>query len=928
MTTPRKPRVLLLNPPGAEAYSRDKFCTSISQANYGWPPIDLLVFSGQLRDGFEVSVLDAIAERLGHAAALKRVQESSPDHIIALTSAASWPEDFAFLRQAKTLTGAQLMVGGDIMLAKGEWALKRFPFLDALYLNYTTGNVVQWLHGTREDAIPNILCRNDNQIVVGEKFQSTSFSCGVPQHELFPINRYRFPFCRTSRYSSVITSFGCPWKCAFCVPGTFDLSLRAVEEVIEELRYLKRMGVHEILFQDSTLNANREHSRALFEAIRTSDLHIQWMCQSRADCVNDEILGEMRASGCHTIQFGVESGNDEVREKANKRCSTAQYEETFALCRKHGIRPSGFFIIGLPGETEETVQQTIDLAKRLRCSTAVFGLAMPHPVTTLGDVTGSKQADLSEMDHYDNHQRIGFQLSELTGEQIVRWRLKAYASFYLRASYVWQRLTEIGSPYEFGDTIRNGIHLVRENLAARGLKRSKREVLGDALERPTHQVSLKGRNRTVVVVGGGVLGMTAAYQLASNGAQVHLIEKEPYLGGLSAPAQIAPDRWIDQHHHFVAGTDFCLFGLLEELGLSESLRWRDTTTSYFTGGRLVPFTTAFDLLRFPGLSVAEKFRFALSVRKLQRHKEWESLESIPVEDWYRRECGDRLYDVLWKHMMDCKFGDAAHEVPLSWMWARLTRRIATRRLGKGTEHFGRLVGGTKPFLDTLENSIRAMGTIIHKGCSATKIVLEGGRLIALETDQGRIECDSAIVTIPNPSFLALFDQWHKDYAESLGRIRYQGIVSIVVETTDRVSPSFWVNIGDDSLPVPGVIDIGYLEQPDCGSLLYIPHYVSHESDYYKTPDGLLAERAQQWLSQIFPKFKNTSVSSINVFRAPYADPLYEIGYSKVLPPHETPIEGLFLYNTTQIYPVTRSMNNSIRFGVQAAKAVLEQVRPI
>ncbi|HNT35897.1 MAG TPA: radical SAM protein, partial [bacterium] len=477
----------------------------------------------------------------------------------------------------KVLTQAKIMVGGDIMLAKGESALARFPFLDAAYLNYTTGDVVEWLCRAGDSAIPNIIFRSHNRILVGERREAKNFSCGIPQHELFPIKRYRFPFCRSARYSSVITSFGCPLKCAFCVPGTFGLSLRPVDEVIEELRHLKSMGISEVLFQDSTINASREHSRTLFSAIRESGLNIQWMCQSRADCVNDEILGEMRASGCHTIQFGVESGSDSIREGVNKRCATAQYEESFALCHKHGIRPSGFFIIGLPGETHETVRETVELAKHLRCSTAVFGLAMPHPVTALGALTGSQQSGLSENDHYDNYQRIGSQLSELTPEQVVRWRLKAYASFYLRASYVWQRLTEIGSLYELGDTVRNALHLIRENLAARGLKRPVGEPSEQISAQPLHRVSLLGHNRRVAVIGGGVLGMTAAHRLASNGVSVSLIEKEGCLGGLSAPAEVRPGSWIDQHHHFVAGTDSYLFGLLDELGLSKALSWSDTT---------------------------------------------------------------------------------------------------------------------------------------------------------------------------------------------------------------------------------------------------------------------------------------------------------------------------------------------------------------
>ena len=932
METRSELRVLLLNPPGIQAYSRDKFCTSISQANYAWPPIDLLVFAGQMNHAYSLVFIDAIVEKLSFNDALQRVRDAQPNVIIALTSAASWPEDFAFLRQAKAFTNARIVVGGDILLAKGHAALRQYPFLDAVYLNYTAGNIQEWIAGDNSGPIDNVIYRCHNTIVVGERTEEKVFSYGVPPHELLPLDKYRFPFCRRHRYSSVITTFGCPWNCDFCVPGTFSLSLRPVQEVLQEIKYLKSIGVHEIQFQDSTFNANRDHVKSLLKAIKEHDLRIEWICQSRADCVNDDILREMAQAGCHTIQFGVESGDEQVRQGIQKKCRGDAYQRAFHLCRKHGIRPSGFFIIGLPGETEASVQRTIALSRQLRCSTAVFGIAMPHPVTALGERTQRQTSKLDEQDYYDNFTRIGKQVSELNGETILRLRLKAYRAFYLRPGYVLQRFTEIGTLYELADTIRNAIHLVRENFLQRGLK-TNAPTLPELSKGPvpslvTQQdrgakspptIGLRGNGKTVGVIGGGILGMTAAYRLANEGSTVHLFEKQPFLGGLAAAAPSKNRGRVDRHHHFACGSDHFLFALLDELGCPGMTEWSDTTLSFYLSGRLLPFTSPFDLLRFPTLSLRDKFRFAKAVRWLQGQKDWKPLESVPAAEWIVEKCGERVYQVLWKHLMECKFAEAVDQVPLSWLWARLTRRASGGRLAARTERFARLRGGTHGLISLLERTLRLQGVHIHLQTPVVGLDVRGDKVAEVSTESADFQLDQVISTVANPELLNLYENWPERFTKNLQRIRYQGIVSIVVETEKRVTPDFWINIGDPDLPIPGLIDIGHLDPSERGSVIYIPHYVPCDSDYYRTDDGELARNALQWLEDVLPNFNANSVQEIHVFRDPYADPLYALNYSTLAPVHDTPLSNLQLHNTTQIYPITRSINNSVRFGVEAAR---------
>lgn len=440
-------KILLLNPPGDKLYARDKYCTSVSKASYYWPQIDLLMLSGILSPRHHVEVLDAIVERLDFQTALSRIVSARYDAVIFLASSASWQSDFAFMRRVKEQTGCLTIANGGFLLFKGVEVMREREFIDAVLLDFSTDDILRYLEGAGE--VRNMIYRRGGAVIKAERSPATEFSIPVPRHELVPLAKYLFPLQRYPVFTVVNASIGCPFNCSFCISATIPYKLRNVDNVMEELRHIRSLGVREVLFHDSTFTARRDHALALCDAMIKEKLGVAWICQTRVDCVDEDLLRRMKEAGCHSIEFGVESGEEGVREEMGKGITTEQITRAFALCRAAGLRTDGFFIIGIPGDTEESIRATIDLAIRLKCDFASFSLPMPHPGTKLGEAVKVDGWVLSERDLFDDVSPPAISYTSLTRERVWELRNLAYRRFYMRPSYIIRRILGLRTWQEF-----------------------------------------------------------------------------------------------------------------------------------------------------------------------------------------------------------------------------------------------------------------------------------------------------------------------------------------------------------------------------------------------------------------------------------------------------------------------------------------------
>ena len=453
-------RVLLLNPPGKQLFLRDQYCSSVSKANYYWPPVHLLMQSGIISGEHEVTVLDAIIEKIPEDDCLARIGDLNPQCTVFVTGIASWVEDIKFAEKIKEHTGCLLIASGGLLLNKFRTVMERFDFIDAILMDYTSQAVVDYINGDYAQ-LHDICYRRGSEIIMAPASDLKEFSIPVPRHDLFPLNKYRLPHGRYRPLSSVLTNFGCPFQCGFCIAEQLRFKYRPVENVIPELDKLVSMGVREIFFKDFTFGIPRETSRRLCEEIISRWPKLSWICSSRVNTLDGDMLRLMKKAGCHTIQFGVESGNQEILDGNNKKITLEQVTETFSLCRSLGIKTLAHFILGLPGETEESLMETIKLARSIDCDYASFNLATPSPGTTLRERCLENNWLASDQEEYDSSR--GYPVIEtplLSGEKLWKARNYALRSFYMRPSYIGKKLLGIRSLSDLTVLCREGLSLL------------------------------------------------------------------------------------------------------------------------------------------------------------------------------------------------------------------------------------------------------------------------------------------------------------------------------------------------------------------------------------------------------------------------------------------------------------------------------------
>lgn len=455
-----RPRLLLFNPPGTKKYIRDYFCAKIAKSFYYYHPTDLVYLSGPLSSHFDVSFVDAIAESLDRDAAIQRVRNLEPDWIVYLTAGISYAEDLETLSAIKAAMPQVRFVGtGDIYREITTQAFQDLPFLDAITLDFSTDDLLSYFQRQAADPIPNIIYRTQTGLVEGkESHGHGKFHIDMPRWDLVNLNLYSYPFERRRQFASVLTDFGCPYKCTFCPLSTVGFKLRDLPEVEKELHYLKSRGVKDIYFRDQTFGVNKKRTIELCDLLATLD--IGWTCFTRVDVLSEELVVALKRGGCHTVMFGIESVDAGLMQAYKKNTTAEQAQAAVTLCRQHKLDVVGFFIIGLPGDTRESVLATIDFACKSGIDFASFNMAMPRLGSRMrDDAIKSGIADASDLAPDSSRGTPRWREQPLANEEIIALQKQAFRSFYLRPGYLLKRLTRLSTFHQFYNFAREGAHL-------------------------------------------------------------------------------------------------------------------------------------------------------------------------------------------------------------------------------------------------------------------------------------------------------------------------------------------------------------------------------------------------------------------------------------------------------------------------------------
>ena len=446
-----------------------------------WPQVSLAQMAALFPD-YRVEVVDAIPLRMDWATFERLLEEKRPRYYVTQVTAPTLRNDMYGAFLARSLGATTIGFGTHVTPIPRE-TMRAFPSLDfvlrgepeltlrelvdtleranpksqgwwpgvepefaerlrRLFAEADPGWQPAWLNPEPETCnlkhIKGLVWRDGNGIVVNpdRPFISNLDDLPLPRHDLLPLETYRAPLVR-SPYAFVVTSRGCPGGCRFCIKHVSygrSVRVRSPENILAELEFLVGLGIRSVNMYADLFTVSREQVVGLCELILERGLRLPWTCNSRVDFVDPEMLRLMGQAGCKWISWGIESGSEEVLRRAQKGIKLEQVQRALRWSREAGIRNWGYFIIGLPGETEETIQETIRFAKRLPLDLVLFHIAAPYPGSPLffDVVEQGWFRPGTRWEQVDMDCSTVLDYPHLRAEELERWAQRAFRAWALR----------------------------------------------------------------------------------------------------------------------------------------------------------------------------------------------------------------------------------------------------------------------------------------------------------------------------------------------------------------------------------------------------------------------------------------------------------------------------------------------------------------
>ena len=450
-------KVLLVNPP----FTLKECFRSFARSGSIQQPLGLAYLAAILeRKGHTVKVLDAPPLKLTLEESVNTIKRIRPDVVGLTATTPTFHRSVAIAEELKKERDVPIVIGGPHPTALPEKTLA-YPFFDIAVLGegeYTMLELIDCLESSRSlSTVKGIAYKEKGKIIKTQprEFIENLDFLPFPARHLLPPLRYYHPTpsaYRSLPQGTMVTSRGCPYSCTFCDHSVFGKRYRArsaknVVDEFEELVY--RYGAKEVRFWDDTFNINRKRVLDICREISDRNLDTHWCCLCRANLVDEQMLRKMAQTGCWQIDYGIESGDEKLLERVNKGVTLLQIRDAIKKTKAAGIKVRGFFMLGLPGETEQTIRKTIRFAKTLDLDVAVFHITIPFPGTELY-LQAVAHGEISAEVDYQYYLMFGsddvpYVPRGLDKKQLLWYRSKAYRSFYLRLDYLLRQLAELRS---------------------------------------------------------------------------------------------------------------------------------------------------------------------------------------------------------------------------------------------------------------------------------------------------------------------------------------------------------------------------------------------------------------------------------------------------------------------------------------------------
>ena len=426
-------KVTFINPPQTD--SKYKFIGVVA------PPLGIAYMAAVLEEaGNDVSIMDASALDMTWEDLESELKKISPDVVAVTALTPTISQALKTAKLAKKITGAFIVMGGYHPTFNHEEVLEN-DFVDVVVMGegeYTMRDLVKTLEDGGDLREVNGIAFKDVVTPVRPPIMDLD-SLPFPARHLLPMDHYKL-FNMKANMSTMITTRGCPMQCSFCASAALHgskLRLRSPKNVVDEMEHLvKDHNIETIAFMDDTFTLRRKRVLEICAEIKRRDLKVFWGCTARVDTLNEEVIRTMRDAGCIAMFMGVESADQQVLDKINKKTNLAKIKNAFEISRKEKMRTIASVVLGMPGDTKESIKRTVKFVKDLKPSYAIFSLATPYPGTRFYQQT--LEDNLIKVRDWSKYTLISpiIETMECSLEELKKMQNRAFCKFYLRPGYI------------------------------------------------------------------------------------------------------------------------------------------------------------------------------------------------------------------------------------------------------------------------------------------------------------------------------------------------------------------------------------------------------------------------------------------------------------------------------------------------------------
>lgn len=452
-------KIFFVNPPTIEGdkYIREGRCMqSVDSWAAIWPPLTLAILATIARKYGEVRLIDCNVEDLSPDETLQEIVNFQPDIVVVNAAFPSIDSDALFAKLVKEDCSCAIVLGfGVFFTLLEERALLDTEGYDVAIFGEPEETFDEFLDNYQKTGkvipIRGLMWREDSQVKKDDSrpFIQNLDAIPIASRDLLKNERYKLPH-NGHCFTLVNVARGCPYPCIFCIANVYygkKLRHHSVGYVVDEIEIcIKDHGIKDFLFWEEVFTLDKVFGMELCDEITRKNLNISWATTTRADLVDEKILRKMKQAGCELLGLGIESCSQEILDNSQKKETVEQIKKAVELCKKVGMPTMGHFIFGLPGETEETAQNTIKYLGKLGLDYMQCYCAVPYPKTPLGELAKEKGWLVAKSwSDYDFGGRSVMDIGSVSPDDVDRYRRVAFRKFFLRPKFILKQLKVITS---------------------------------------------------------------------------------------------------------------------------------------------------------------------------------------------------------------------------------------------------------------------------------------------------------------------------------------------------------------------------------------------------------------------------------------------------------------------------------------------------